>query len=316
MTQFIGLGTAAIGRPQYINIKDKPEQQFDLNKFREQGKAVLEAAYQTGIRYFDTAPGYGMAEKLVLDWVLEKQDESIEIATKWGYTYVANFNMDAAEHEIKEHSLSKLNEQWAVSEKLLPYLSTYQIHSATFDTGVLDNKSVLDRLIELKSNYNLLIGLTTTGSNQTEVINKALTIEVDGNPLFEAYQVTFNVFDQSLLAVNEKLRSQGCRVIVKEALANGRVFPNNNYPHYQATYHTLNDLAKKYNVGIDAVALRFCIDCLLPYKVLSGAAESSHLVENLKANNFTLSEKEIEMLNSSSVQPKSYWAERKKLAWN
>ena len=124
MTQFIGLGTAAIGRPQYINIKDKPEQQFDLNKFREQGKAVLEAAYQTGIRYFDTAPGYGMAEKLVLDWVLEKQDESIEIATKWGYTYVANFNMDAAEHEIKEHSLSKLNEQWAVSEKLLPYLST------------------------------------------------------------------------------------------------------------------------------------------------------------------------------------------------
>ena len=316
MTQFIGLGTAAIGRPQYINIKNQPEQRFDLIKFREQGKTVLEAAYQKGIRYFDTAPGYGMAEKLVLDWILEKQDESIEIATKWGYTYVANFIKDAVKHEIKEHSLSKLNEQWAVSKGLLPYLSTYQIHSVTFDTGVLDNKSVLDRLIELKSNCNLLIGLTTTGSNQTNVINKALSIEADGNPLFEVYQVTFNVFDQSLLAVNDKLKSQGCRVIVKEALANGRVFPNEKYPHYKATYQILKSLAEKYNVGIDAVALRFCIDSLSPYKVLSGAAESNHVIENLKANNFILSEKEVVLLNKSSIQPKSYWAERKKLAWN
>lgn len=316
MTQIIGLGTAAIGRPQYINIKNKTELKFDLNKFREKGKAVLESAYSQGVRYFDTAPGYGMAEQLVLDWVLEKQDESIEIATKWGYTYVADFNKAAVVHEVKEHNLSKLNEQWAVSKNLLPNLSTYQIHSATLDTGVLDNNAVLDRLIDLKSNYGLKIGLTTTGSNQTDIIEKAMTIEVDGTPLFEVYQVTFNVFDQSLLLMNEKLRSKGSRVIVKEALANGRVLPNEKYPHYKATYEILNDLAKKYNVGIDAIALRFCNDCLSPYSVLSGAAEAIHLNENLKANNFTLSENEIEMIKELSVPPHNYWTERKMLDWN
>ena len=65
---------------------------------------------------------------------------SIEIATKWGYTYTANFDANATVHEVKEHSLSKLNEQWNFSKQLLPYLKVYQIHSATLETGVLENK--------------------------------------------------------------------------------------------------------------------------------------------------------------------------------
>ena len=139
----IGLGTAALGRPQYINIRQEKSKNFSLHTFRQQGRNTLNRAYHQGIRYFDTAPGYGMAEQLLLDWVKEKGDDSIEVATKWGYTYVANFNADATQHEVKEHSLSKLNEQWKQSGQLLPYLSTYQIHSATFETGVLENRSVL-----------------------------------------------------------------------------------------------------------------------------------------------------------------------------
>ena len=51
----IGFGTAVIGRPQYINVKQEQNMPFDLDVFRQHGLNVLESAYQQGIRYFDTA---------------------------------------------------------------------------------------------------------------------------------------------------------------------------------------------------------------------------------------------------------------------
>ena len=114
-TQKIGLGTAAIGRPQYINIRSQEAKTFSLDAFKEKGIQVLESAYEQGIRYFDTAPGYGMAEQLLIDWVKEKDDPTIEVATKWGYAYVANFDPNAVVHEVKDHSLEQLIKQWKVS---------------------------------------------------------------------------------------------------------------------------------------------------------------------------------------------------------
>jgi aryl-alcohol dehydrogenase-like predicted oxidoreductase len=62
----LGLGTAAIGRPEYINIRTKSNEVLELDVFKKQGFNVLEGAYKLGVRYFDTAPGYVMAEALLL----------------------------------------------------------------------------------------------------------------------------------------------------------------------------------------------------------------------------------------------------------
>ena len=64
----IGLGLAALGRPEYINIRtdndiDKSEEAFKQNTFN-----VLDLAYQKGIRYFDTAPSYGKGEAFLQEW--------------------------------------------------------------------------------------------------------------------------------------------------------------------------------------------------------------------------------------------------------
>ncbi len=312
----LGLGTAAIGRPQYINIRKDTPKDFSLTDFRGAGRKILDLAYQKGIRYFDTAPGYGLAEQLVIDWVLDKQDPSIEVATKWGYTYVANFDPKAEIHEVKEHSLNKLKEQWQQSKKLLSYLKVYQIHSATFETGVLTNQVVLNHLAELKANHNLQIGITTSGTNQVAVIQKALEIVINGIPLFDAFQVTYNIFDQSLAQISQQLLKENKRMIIKEALANGRIFPNEKYPHYIELYKTLDSLAKKYKVGIDAIALRFCMDSIMPYKVLSGAAKAFHLTENIKTEQFELTEQDVGLLKQFAITPTAYWKERKELIWN
>tara|TARA_R110002126_G_scaffold72364_1_gene180885 strand:- start:46060 stop:47004 length:945 start_codon:yes stop_codon:yes gene_type:complete len=312
----IGLGTAALGRPQYINVRLESCDNSNLETFRKQSFQVLENAYQLGIRYFDTAPGYGLAEELVLDWLQTKNDNSIEIGTKWGYTYTANFDVNATVHEVKEHSLPKLKEQWIFSKQLLPYLKVYQIHSATLETGVLENIEVLKELARLKKEHNLNIGLTTTGTNQVEVIEKALTVLVDGAQLFDVFQVTYNFLDQSLMAISDELITENKQIVIKEALANGRVFSNENYPHYQKMYALLESLAKKYNVGVDAIALKYCTQTIPKSTVLSGASNTNQLQENVKANLFSLSNDDIKLLNSFKVSTDFYWSERKQLQWN
>lgn len=312
----IGLGTAAIGRPHYINLREEENSYTSLDDFKKQGIDMLDQAYHAGVRYFDTAPGYGVAEQLLIDWLADKQYTDVEVATKWGYTYVANFQKDAEVHEIKEHSLAKLNEQWLQSKKLLPYLTSYQIHSATFDTKVLENQAVLHRLDELKQEFGLKIGLTTTGTNQYEVLNRSLDVHVNGSMLFDLFQVTYNVFDQILRDSIRQLAAENKRVVIKEALANGRVFENPTYPHYAAAYAELKRLAGKYGVGLDAIALRFCMDSVQPFMVLSGASRLGQLSENLASTSFSLANDELALLYEYAVAPMDYWQERKSLVWN
>lgn len=311
----IGLGTAAIGRPRYINVRigprDNPE---DLEAFRAKGISVLEKAYQSGVRYFDTAPGYGMAERIIHDWQSENPYHDLEIATKWGYIYTANFDPHAEVHEVKEHSLDVLNAQWAGSKALLPRIFTLQIHSATFESGVLDNEPVLNRLQEIRDGEGVRIGLTSSGNNQNEVIKYAVDIFKAGKPLFDVFQVTYNILDQSFASLVSDLKDK--RIVIKEALANGRLFRNQRYPHYQRLYDLLDRLAKKYGVGVDAIALRYCMDSISPYMVLSGASSIHHLEGNIKTANFRLTEDELIELDDHAIDPGNYWSERRELAWN
>lgn len=312
----LGLGTAALGRPQYINVRQELSNTSDLEVFKKESFLALEEAYNLGIRYFDTAPGYGLAEQLLLDWLKTKDDDTIEVATKWGYTYTANFNPDAKVHEVKEHSLDKLKEQWVFSKQLLPYLKVYQIHSATFETGVLENEAVLDYLAFLKKNHHIKIGITTTGENQVDVIKKAMEVVVDDDSLFDVFQVTYNVLDQSLKSVSSLLASKNKSVIIKEALANGRVFRNSNYPHYNKMNDALEALASKYHVGVDAICLQYCGQTIPGSMVLSGAANSEQVQENIKMANFNLTDGELQNLFGFQVDNSNYWAERKQLQWN
>ncbi len=313
----IGFGTAAIGRPLYINVKQGQEpSEFHLETFKEQGKAMLDAAYRAGIRYFDTAPGYGMAEALLIDWLVQKNDKDLVLATKWGYTYVANFDPNAVRHEVKEHSIEKLNEQWSQSKKLLPHLKYYQIHSATIESGVLENQEVLERLFELKKTYDLKVGITVTGANQARVLEKAMAIEFDGASLFEVFQCTYNILDQSIASVGQSILRSGKKLVIKEALANGRLLAQTSFPAYASLYERLEEYSIKYQVGVDAIALQFCMASFPGATVLSGAQTPEQLIQNCQSLAFELTDPDLEVLNSFAVSPKSYWDERSKLVWN
>ncbi|WP_289040962.1 aldo/keto reductase [uncultured Zobellia sp.] len=312
----IGLGMAALGRPEYINIDDGNRDK-SLVAFRANAFKVLDAAYEKGVQYFDTAPSYGKGEEFLKDWQDNRAHTDVVLGTKWGYTYVADWQLGYdGPHEVKEHSLEKLTEQWEFSKGLLPFLEFYQIHSATFESGVLQNKPVLEKLLEIKRTTGLTIGISTSGPNQKEVIENALQIRIDGEVVFDSFQVTFNMLEQAVLPVLRDIKLQDKKLIVKEAMANGRIFENEKYPQYQSLYTKLKTLAEKYKVGVDAIALRYVMDKVQPDYVLSGAADIHQLEQNLKANSFTLNEEELAELTKEKVNSKAYWEERSRLSWD
>jgi aryl-alcohol dehydrogenase-like predicted oxidoreductase len=317
VTTKIGLGLAAIGRPEYINIREtnpisKTEKAFKTNAFE-----IMDYAYNIGTRHFDTAPSYGKGESFLIEWSRTRNYPDVVLSTKWGYTYVANWKLGfEGKHEVKEHSLDKLIEQWEVSQNLLPTLKFYQVHSATLDSGIFENQEVLEHLYFLKKTLDLKIGITSSGANQSEIISEALKIKIEGSSLFDSFQVTYNILDTSTHNILTKILDQDKTIIIKEALANGRIFTNNRYPHYKKLYNYLETIADKYGVGVDAIAMRFIIDNLNPNIVLSGASNKTQLSENLKAFDFKLTKDEIAKFKAFSIPAEKYWDERNQLNWN
>lgn len=313
----IGLGLAALGRPEYINVRCHPDRDKSIEAYRSNALKVMDYAYEHGVRYFDTAASYGKGEQFLLEWNTKHAYDDVKLSSKWGYSYVADWEIGfKGAHEIKEHSLAKLQEQWGRARKLLPALDTYQIHSATFESGVLENTDVLHALNKIKEETGIKIGLSVSGANQSELLEAAFSIKINGSELFDSYQATFNILEQSSYKILQKILEDHKSVIIKEGLANGRLLENKNYSHYKNLYMRLNELSIKYGVGLDAIALRFIMDYLQPQLVLSGASNTTQLSENLLANSFRLDSNEVLELKSFAKEPGQYWQERSLLLWN
>ena len=98
----------------------------------------MDEAYRLGVRHFDAARSYGRAEEWLARWPAH---EGVTLASKWGYTYTAGWRVDAEKHEVKDHAAANFDKQLAESRALLgDRLDLYQIHSATLESGVLDEQ--------------------------------------------------------------------------------------------------------------------------------------------------------------------------------
>src|ERR1700761_1352795 len=76
-------------------------------------------------------------------------------------------------------------------------IALYQVHSATLDSGLFEDQALLAALAELRAD-GVLVGLTTSGPGQADTLRHALTVAVDGQPVFGAAQVTWNLLEPSV----------------------------------------------------------------------------------------------------------------------
>lgn len=319
----LGLGLAALGRPGYINLghADDLNHNYDVASMEEHAHIVLDAAWDAGIRYFDVARSYGQAEAFLGSWLARRNidSESVTVGSKWGYTYTADWQVDVSEgqkHEIKEHSLSVLQRQFKESKALLGNcLALYQIHSATLDSNVLSNQAVLTELARLR-NDGLAIGFTVSGEQQAETIWKALEIKFDGKLLFSSAQATWNLLEQSAAPALQAAHEAGLGVIIKEALANGRLTPGNTTPAFQPQMKLMEIHAKNHHATVDSLALAAVRRQPFADVVLSGAARVDHLNSNLQALDITWDNALADLLEELIEPAATYWNKRSQLAWN
>jgi aryl-alcohol dehydrogenase-like predicted oxidoreductase len=298
----IGLGLAALGRPGYINLGHAADVgDTTVEAMEAHAHQVLDAAYEGGVRYFDAARSYGRGEAFLASWLERRglRAADVTVGSKWGYTYTANWRVDVAEHEVKDLSVATLRRQLRETRELLgDRLALYQIHSATLESGVLDDTAVREELARLRDE-GVFIGFTTTGPRQADTIEHAL--EVGG---FDTVQATWNLHDRSAGAALAAAHDAGLGVIVKEALANGRLTDREGDT-------LLLEVAREQEATADAVALAAALAQPWATVVLSGASTVAMLESNLAARDARPDPR----LDALREDPDAYWSRRSQLAW-
>ena len=344
----LGLGMAALGRPGYINLNrtttlgsacssdgnnnnNNNNNNRDVPFMQEKANKVLDEAFRLNMSWIDCARSYGLSEQFVGEYLRSRNiaPSEVYVSSKWGYTYVADWNIslpDGQPHEVKDHSVETFLRQLEETvESVGEYVRLYQIHSATFESGVLTNSKTLAALEECKVSKNWAIGLSVSSPKQGDVLREAMGIQMksvqanDANELlFDSVQCTYNVLEQKAGGALLEAHKKGMSIIVKEGLANGRVLSN----------PLLLEACKRsdWKVHVDVTPDALALACILaqPFEpsVLSGAVTAGQLASNhmalqlaeeLRGDKADLLK---ELMEGCKVSSEDYWAERSSLAWN
>jgi len=316
----LGLGLAAVGRPGYINLGRDTDlgEERSVQALEARAFELLDQAWALGVRYVDVARSYGHAEAFLGRWLAARghTEGAVAIGSKWGYTYTAAWRVDAQTHEVKEHSLAVLRRQWGETrERLGDHVDLYQVHSVTPGSPALDDPTLVNELASLKAR-GVRIGLSTSGPDQADAVAQAARVTVDGVRLFDAVQATWNPLEPSVGSALDEARAAGMGVIVKEALANGRLTDNNTDPDFARKHATLSALAEARGVGIDALALAAALAQPWADVVLSGAATTEHLRANALALDLPWDDELRAALAPLAEAPATYWNTRAQLPWS
>jgi len=350
----IGLGLAALGRPAYITTGragDLPDR--SVGGMRRRTYAMLDAGYAAEIRYFDAARSYGRAEEFLGGWLADRGHRDAVAGSKWGYRYTGDWRMDAEKQEVKEHSLTMFTTQLAQTEALLSgRLALYQVHSLTRESGLLDDRGLLAALARLRE-AGVQVGLTTSGPGQADTLRRAMKVTAGGQPLFTVAQVTWNLLETSVAGAAAEAAAAGCTIVIKEAVANGRLTPAGTLADVPANPAAaaggqpgqvgqpkggppgegappgrdagrerpgrpdsrLAEIAAAANMTVDAVAIAVALANPWASVVLSGAVTSAQLNDNLAALTFgALAAGELADLDLAE-EPAAYWSARAARPW-
>jgi aryl-alcohol dehydrogenase-like predicted oxidoreductase len=316
----LGLGLAAIGRPGYITLGRARDLAFPRTPEALYARCaeVLDAARAAGVRYVDAARSYGRAEEFLARWLCERGlgPAAVTVGSKWGYRYTAGWSVDAPVHEEKELSVERFRTQLGESRRLLgEHLDLYQIHSATLESGVLRDATVLRALAATRRTGMVrAIGLTLSGPQSRAALELALTARVDGEPVFDVVQATFNLLEPSLAPALARAHDAGLGVVAKEVHANGRLTDANDRPDDAALLSRLRTIAA--GRPLDRLAVAFALAHPFVDVVLSGAATAAQVASHAAAAAAPADEPDPRTaLAACAEPPEDYWRTRTALPW-
>jgi len=205
MVGVVGFGAFKIGRNQKI----KYAAGYDLPSDAEV-EHLLHAALDMGVNYIDTAPAYGISEQRIGQTIAGRRDEYI-LSTKVGETFEDgqshyDYSADAVRRSV-ERSLQRLQTDM---------LDVVLIHSDGRDLEILEQTGAAETLMSLRDAGKIkqigLSGKTPEGAKRAMDWADVLMVE-------------YHVDDTSHAAVIDEAAERGIGIVVKKALASGRLEP-------------------------------------------------------------------------------------------
>ncbi len=155
-----------------------------------------------------------------------------------------------------------------------------------------------------------MIGLTTSGPLQATTLRRALDTTIDGEPLFCAAEVTWNLLEPSVEPAAAVAAEAGWAILIKEAVANGRLAPGGDKAEPSSR---LARLARERGLTPDAIALAAALARPWAAVVMSGAVTREQLTANLAG----LTATELSDLDLDVAEPAdAYWSARSHRPWN
>ncbi|KAB2874346.1 MAG: aldo/keto reductase, partial [Pseudorhodoplanes sp.] len=186
---------------------------------RDDAQALLEAALACGLGMFDTAPGYGTAERAL--GALLRRHPNLEVITK--SAHLPTDRSPALKHAEIERSAERSLQALGLSR-----LPVFLLHSPeAFDAGVA---AALDRL--RADGRAARVGVSVYTAEDIERICAAWQPDV--------IQLPLNLFDQRLLHSGHiaRLRRMGCEIHVRSAFLQGVLLaPVDALPPWLAGMH-------------------------------------------------------------------------------
>jgi len=239
-----GLGLIGIGKPWGFANPQVPGE--------GQALTLLERAFALGVRYFDTAPSYGVSEERLgrfLAALTPGERSQVRIASKFGEHW------DAAKAEpFVDHSLEALQRSLDGSVARLGRIDILQLHKTTPE--VLGS-SDLARAWE----YAAALGITAIGASVSDLESAGLAI---GGAAYGMLQFPYNAAQQTFAGVLDRAAARGMKIAVNRPFGMGRMLYENR------------ELSK-------ADAFGFILEKRFEGVILSGTKSPDHLEENWRA---------------------------------
>jgi aryl-alcohol dehydrogenase-like predicted oxidoreductase len=253
----------------------------------------------------------------VADWKIqlpdgkphEVKDHSLQVCDLFKRNAIANVATFKNRKLICIHCIITIQNFWKQVEEteknLGDYVNLYQVHSATFESGILTNHEVHSAMAKCRRERGWKLGLSVSGPMQDKILLEE-TI-----PLFDSVQCTYNLLEQRASEALCVAHHAGMDVIVKEGLGNGRVL---RHP-----------VVLEYSQQLKCEPDQLALGCILaqPFqpKALSGAITPDQLVSNMKASEIAdrlLTDNELleDIMSRCVTSSEQYWEERASLQWN
>lgn len=290
----LGFGTAPLGNM----YRDVPE---------DEARATIEAAWDQGIRYFDTAPFYGagLAEIRLGEVLSQQKRDDYTLSTKVGryITDETEEKIGLFEHGRKNKVITDYSEEATLRsiDQSLERLKTDRldfvfVHDVSPDFHGDEWISKFDQA--RKGAFRVLTKLRDEGViqswglgvNRTEPIETAMELEETKPDLcLLATRYTLLNHDRALERLMPSAKEKGMKIVVGGPYSSGILVGGSHYDYGDTTSEVENKIDRvrkvcaRYRVSIKAAALQFSAAHPAVYAVIPGTTRPGRIGEDFSA---------------------------------